>query len=452
MDSFIYQDGSLYCEDVPIEWIAAQAGTPTYIYSAHTFADHYRKLQTAFQAVKPLICFAVKSCSNIAIIRLLADLGAGMDVVSGGELFRAKTVGVAGSKIVFAGVGKNSQEIRDALLYSSKSATKGGGIRLFNIESEAEFENIESIARSLNITCNASLRINPDVDPHTHKYTTTGITETKFGIDIHRAKDFFKKYANKQYCKLNSIHLHIGSPVLTVEPYIKAVTKAVELIDELKTLNIQITGLNIGGGFGADYETGQSPDAAQYAKALLPLITERVKEQGLQIILEPGRSLSANAGILLTRVEYLKRSGNKRFVIVDAGMQTLIRPALYNAFHFIWPVSVAPMHQPTVRTAEPDMPGLETFDVVGPICESADFLAQNRKLPPVTRGQLLAVFGAGAYGAAMSSRYNSTPLPAEVLVDGTAASIIRRRETYEDLLLTECTPRKLETIRDKPKT
>lgn len=435
MDQFNYRDGRLHCEDVAVEEIAAAAGTPVYIYSAATITDHYRKLVAAFKRVDPLICYSIKSCSNLSILRLLADLGAGMDVVSGGELFRAGLAKVHGHRIVYAGVGKTDEEIIEALDYSPDGSTRHG-IRLFNIESEAEFENIAALARSRGVVCEATLRVNPDVDPKTHVYTTTGKKETKFGVDLERARAFFRRYGRNEHCRLTAIHLHIGSPVYTVEPYIEAVKRALALIDELAAEGFKVTALNLGGGFGADYTSSQSPLAADYASAIVPLLAGHV-DRGLRIILEPGRSIVANAGILLTRVQYLKKSGQRHFVIIDGGMHTLIRPALYGSFHFIWPARVARMHVPAKREQEMDLPGLDLCDVVGPICESSDFLAKDRRLPPLVRGDLLAVFSAGAYGMVMASHYNSHPLPAEVLVSGSRATTVRSRETYDDLVNRE---------------
>ena len=435
MDQFNYRDGQLFCENVSVEDIAAAAGTPVFIYSAATITDHYRKLVAAFKRVDPLICYSIKSCSNLSILRLLADLGAGMDVVSGGELFRAGLARVHGQRIVYAGVGKTDDEIIEALDYSPEGSTRHG-IRLFNIESEAEFENIANIARSRGMVCEATLRVNPDVDPKTHVYTTTGKKETKFGVDLERARAFFRKYGRNEHCRLTAIHLHIGSPVYTVEPYIEAVHRSLALIDELAAEGVRITSLNLGGGFGADYTSAQSPVAADYASAIVPLLEAHV-DRGLKIILEPGRSIVANAGILLTRVLYLKKSGQRHFVIIDGGMHTLVRPALYGSFHFIWPARVARPHIPMKREQEMDLPGLDLCDVVGPICESGDFLAKDRRLPPLVRGDLLAVFSAGAYGMVMASRYNSHPLPAEVLVSGSRVMTIRSRETYDDLVNRE---------------
>jgi len=435
MDQFNYREGQLFCEEVAVAEIAAVAGTPTYIYSAATMTDHYCKLVAAFKSVQPLICYSIKSCSNLSILKHLADLGAGMDVVSGGELFRAGLARMHGHRIVYAGVGKTDEEIIEALDYSPEGSTRRG-IRLFNIESEAEFENIASIARSRAVICEATLRVNPDVDPKTHVYTTTGTKETKFGVDLERARAFFRKYGRDEHCHLTAIHLHIGSPVYTVEPYIEAVKRALALIDELATAGHRITALNLGGGFGADYTSAQSPVAADYASAIVPLLQGHV-DRGLRIILEPGRSIIANAGILLCRVQYLKKSGQKQFVIIDGGMHTLIRPALYGSFHFVWPARVSRMHEPATREQEMDLPGLDMCDVVGPICESSDFLAKDRRLPPLVRGDLLAVFSAGAYGMTMASHYNSHPLPCEVLVSGSKARVIRARETYDDLVAGE---------------
>lgn len=427
MDSFQYRDGRLFAEDVALESIAREVGTPVYVYSKATLTGHYDRLVQAFSPLKPLICYSIKSSSNLTICRTLIERGAGMDVVSGGELFRAIQAGVDPAHCVYAGVGKTDREIRYAIEQ---------GLGWFNVESEAEFENISRIAKSMNATCRAALRVNPDVDPKTHRYTTTGKKESKFGVDIERAKAFFASYGKDRHCHLRAIHLHIGSPVYTVEPYVDSITKALALIDELEAQGHSIEMLDLGGGFGADYESAQSPVLASYAERIVPLLEKRVKN-GLQIILEPGRTIVANAGILLVRVEYVKKGGEKTFIICDAGMNALIRPCHYDAFHFIWPARVKPEHVPAKRAKEMDLPGLITADVVGPICESGDFLAKDRKLPAVERGDLLAVYTAGAYGMVMASRYNSMPLPAEVLVDGDTAMIIRERETWDDLIAHE---------------
>jgi diaminopimelate decarboxylase len=361
------------------------------------------------------------------LIRLLAERGAGMDVVSGGELYRAQQAGVDPAKIVYAGVGKTDAEIEEAL---------EAGIGWFNVESEAEFENIAAIAKRKNVTARAALRINPDVDPKTHAKTTTGKKESKFGVDIDRARRFFQAYGNDAHLKLDAIHLHIGSPVYSTEPYGRAVQKAMELIDELSQQGFTINTLNIGGGFGADYESDQSPRYEKYAEAIVPLV-QPFKERGGQVLLEPGRTIAANAGVLATEVQYIKQGGDKQFVIVDTGMHHMIRPTLYNAFQFLWPTRVDQAQQPPARTPELALPDLVTCDVVGPICESGDWLALNRALPAVERGDRLAVFGAGAYGMTMSSQYNAMRRPPEVLVENDTYRLIRRRESYEDLVAGE---------------
>jgi diaminopimelate decarboxylase len=413
MDHFAYRAGSLFCEDTALDDLAQRVGTPTYVYSRATLTDHYDRLATAFRDLGPtnqgpLICYSVKSCGNLSICRALGEQGAGMDVVSGGELERAWLAGVPMSKVVYAGVGKTDAEILAALdgrhsplrglppgqLPGGRSPDDRGPIGWFNVESEPEFETIAALARKTQIPARAALRVNPDVDPKTHAYTTTGKKESKFGVDLERALAFFRAYGRDEWLKLTAVHLHIGSPVYTTEPYVEAITKALALIDQLGREGFRVDTLDLGGGFGADYETGRSPEAADYAEAIVPLLRDRVRS-GLRVILEPGRTISANAGVLLTRVVQVKQSGSKSFVICDAGMNALIRPALYGAFHFVWPTRVAPEHVPPRRAEELDLPGLQTCDVVGPICESGDFLAKGRKIPPVKRGDLVAVFTAG---------------------------------------------------------
>jgi diaminopimelate decarboxylase len=428
MDDFTYRHGELHCGSVPASTIADRFGTPTYVYSAATLLDHHRKLARAFAPLAPLICYSVKSSGNINLCRLLAREGAGMDVVSGGELHRAMAAGCPADRCVYAGVGKTDAEIEFAILQ---------GVGVLNVESEAEFEVVAAIAARLQRTCIAALRVNPDVDPKTHRYTSTGRKETKFGVDIERARAFFAAYGNDRWCRLTGIHLHIGSPVYSVQPYVDAITKTLALMDALAAAGHVVDTLDLGGGFGADYETGQSPEASVYAAAIVPLLEERVRG-GLRVILEPGRTIVANAGILLTRVLYMKHSGDKTFAICDAGMNTLLRPCHYDAFHFIWPVAPAEGFVPGRRVRSMQLDGLALMDVVGPICESGDFLAIDRALPPLRRGDLVAVFTAGAYGMSMASRYNSVPLPAEVLVDGNDVRSIRRRETWDDLIAHEC--------------
>jgi len=424
MDFFQYQDNQLYCEQVPLEKIAAEVGTPTYVYSTATFKNHFEKLRLAFAELDTLICYSVKVCGNINICRLLAQLGSGFDIVSGGELYRVLQAAGSADKVVYAGVGKTDHEIKQAI---------EAGIAYFNIESPAELENLIRLAAHAQKTVHAALRVNPDVDPKTHRHTTTGKKETKFGIDIEHAPAIYKKYGHNEFVKLSAIHIHIGSPVNTIEPYQLAIQKSLALIDELRAAGFTIDALDIGGGFGADYTAGQAPLSADYAKTIVPML----RGKNLRLIIEPGRALAANAGILLTKVLYLKPGGQKNFAIIDAAMNDLIRPALYNAFHFIWPVKVAKEFLPQQRLEKMNMPGTEKFDVVGPICETADYFARERFLPPLQRNDLLSVFTAGAYSFAMSSQYNARPRAAEVLVDGSTYRLIRKRETYHDLIAFE---------------
>jgi diaminopimelate decarboxylase len=449
MDHFEYRDGRLCCEGVDLATLAASVRTPVYVYSAATLTLHYRRLAEAFAALDPLVCFSVKSLPNLGVLRHLASLGAGMDVVSGGELCRARLAGVPPERTVFAGVGKTDAEILSALGRPGEDEPAAGEtapISLFNVESEGEFRAIAAVARGIGVKARAALRVNPDVDARTHAYTTTGTAETKFGVPIARARAFFDAHAGHPHLRLCGLHVHLGSPVPSPEPYVEAVRRLLALMDELEGVGHRIEVLNLGGGFGADYSTGQALPAAAYAERIVPPLKERLErvwaETGrrVRVVLEPGRSIGANAGVLITRVQYVKTSGPKRFVICDAGMHTLLRPALYEARHFVWPVRVSPALVPVKRDVDlrtSDMPGLETADVVGPICETGDFLALDRPLPQVAPGDLLCVFTAGAYGMSMASRYNSHPLPAEVLVEGSRATVVRRRETYADLVAHE---------------
>jgi diaminopimelate decarboxylase len=443
MDDFNYRDGELYCEGVRLSEVAAEVGTPLYVYSRNTLIEHAAKVRAAFAELDPLVCFAVKSCPNIHVLSALAEAGCGMDVVSGGELRRARLAGVDPSRIVFAGVGKTDTEIRDALRGGALPGEDAGDpIGLFNIESEQEYEVLAMAARSMGVRAKAALRVNPGVKAGGHAYIETATESSKFGVELEHAAQLLERFSHEKHLRLSGVHLHIGSSIVTPEPYAEALGRVLAMIDGLARKGVVVDTLDIGGGFGADYQTGDAPSAAEFAKVIVPLLKERVAG-GLKVVIEPGRSISANAGVLLTRVLYVKLSGGrggksegagKKFVVCDAGMNTLIRPALYDAFHFIWPTGVSPQHEPVRRAATMDLPGLETCDVVGPICESSDFFAKDRLMPMVARGDLLAVFAAGAYGMSMASRYNSHPLPAEVLVTGTHAKVIRRRETVEDLV------------------
>jgi diaminopimelate decarboxylase len=424
MDHFNYRNGELQCEQVPVAQIVEAVGTPVYVYSAATFIDHYDAVVRAFESLNPLICYSIKSCANVHICRMLRERGAGFDVVSGGELVRALEAGGHPARIVFAGVGKSDEEINQAI---------DAKIGWFNIESEAELENLIAIARRRGEYVNAALRVNPDVDPRTHRYTTTGKRENKFGVDLERAGRVLRDHRRPDAVRLSGIHLHIGSPVNSIEPYVRAIQKVLGLIDDLRRGGHVIDTLDIGGGFGAHYKAEEAPPAIRYAEAIIPLLVDR----GLGIIMEPGRSIAANAGILVAKVLYLKESGERNFLIVDAGMNDLLRPVLYDAYHFIWPLRPPEGLAPVDRGDDVSLPGLVPMDVVGPVCESADFFAKDRLLPPMQRGDLLAIFSSGAYGMVMASHYNGRPNPPEVLVEGDAFRLIRRRETYEDLLAPE---------------
>lgn len=424
MDHFNYHAGQLLVEDVPVKDIASQISTPAYIYSKATFLDHLQKIQKAYKALDTTICFSIKACSNINILKIMSQAGSGFDIVSGGELFRALSIGADPSKIVYASVGKTDKEISEAI---------DAGIGYFNIESESELANIIEIARTKNKTVKAALRINPDVDYKTHAYITTGKKETKFGVDIDRAYKVFETYGSNGNVDLCAIHIHLGSGGKTTEPYANAIKKILPVIDKLRAGGHRIEMLDIGGGFGADYESDTVPSAEDYAGDIVPLLLDK----DLKLVLEPGKSICANGGILLTRVLYTKQGGSKKFVIVDAGMNDLIRPSLYEAFHFIWPCEVNEQFIPEKRLAAMSLSQTEQIDIVGPICEGADFLAKGRHLPPVKRGDLLAVFAAGAYGFTMSSNYNSRCLCPEVLVDNNKFTVISRRQNYDDLISLE---------------
>jgi diaminopimelate decarboxylase len=424
MDHFQYKKGKLFTEGVDVEKIAAAVGTPAYIYSKATILDHFTKIKKAFSALDTTICYSVKACGNINILKMLAAEGSGFDIVSGGELFRAQQTKVDMKKIVFAGAGKTDAEIIAALK---------AGIGYFNIESEAELENLIALAKKTKKKTKAALRVNPDVDPKTHKFITTGKKETKFGVDIERAEKVFAQYGKNEYVNLCAIHVHLGSGGKTIDPYCEAIEKILPLIDSLRSKGFTIEMLDLGGGYGAAYQSDTVPSAADYAKGIVPLL----KGKNLKLVLEPGKSIIANAAILLTKVLYLKQGGSKKFVIVDAGMNDLIRPCLYDAFHFIWPAKTERKYSFIKRTEKLDIKGLDFVDVVGPICEGADFFAKDRALPPVNRGDLIAIFTAGAYGFTMSSNYNARLLLPEILVDGKKFKVIRKRQTYKDLIALE---------------
>jgi diaminopimelate decarboxylase len=413
MDRFEYREGTLYCEDVKVSEIANSVGTPAYIYSRATIEHHYRQIEEAFRGISSLICYSIKANSNVEILRVMKHMGAGFDAVSGGEIYRALAAGADAAKIVFAGVGKTDEEIRYAL---------DAGILMFNVESRQELENINRIAGETGRVAPVVLRVNPDVDPKTHTYITTGKAENKFGIDLATAEEIIAEIPQLKNVQLMGFHCHIGSQITTIEPYTFAVRRVMELFQKCRR-SFPLQYINIGGGFAIYYRGNEAKPVREFAQQIIPL----VEASKCRLVLEPGRYIVGNAGILVSRVQYLKEAGPKCFVICDAGMNDLIRPTLYQAYHRIWPVTT---------DVPVDTPGceLKTADVVGPVCESGDYFAKDRPLPELKRGDLIAVFSAGAYGFTMSSNYNSRPKPPEVLVEGGTFRIIRKRETYQDLI------------------
>jgi diaminopimelate decarboxylase len=447
-----WRDGNLTVDEVPVPAIAEAVGTPTYVYSATAIRAAWRRLTGAFEPLGAHFHYAVKASPNLHLCRLLRSLGAGMDVVSGGEMERAWLAGTPMSEIVFAGVGKSDAEIRAALdgrfgtaadeaaLFGAADPAGRGPVGVLNVESESELVAIARIARELSVVAKLCVRVNPNVDPHTHEYTTTGKEENKFGVDADRIVELFDRWAGEEWIELAGLHVHIGSPVPRVEPYAEAVEVLFALIDALEARGHAIRILDLGGGWPVPYRAGEVPPIEAYGERLVPLLEPRTR-QGLQVCFEPGRSILANSGILVSRVEHLKHGRAKTFVICDAGMHVLVRPALYRAFHFIWPVAWAGP-EPTWGE-DSGVAGTSLCDVVGPICETGDFLARSRALPPIAQGDLLAVFSAGAYGMSMASNYNDHGRPAEVLVDGETATVINERQTLAQLMETERAPREL---------
>ncbi|MFZ1344690.1 diaminopimelate decarboxylase [Thiothrix eikelboomii] len=407
MDYFNYRDGELFAEELAVTALAKEYGTPCYIYSRATLERHWHAFNDAFGEQKHLVCYAVKANSNLAILNLFARLGSGFDIVSRGELDRVLTAGGDAKRIVFSGVGKTSAEIRYALEV---------GIRCFNVESEAELERIQELAAAMGKIAPISLRINPDVDAQTHPYISTGLKENKFGISIERAEAVYRHAADLPNISVQGIDCHIGSQLLTLSPFMDALDRLLALAERLEQQGIQIHHLDLGGGLGVRYNNEKPPEPADYMRQLFT--DERLKRY--EILVEPGRTIAANAGILVTKVEYLKRSDYKNFAVVDAAMNDLIRPALYSAWQEIIPA------QP--RTAGE----LETFDIVGPVCETSDFLGKDRDLN-IQAGDFLVVRSAGAYGFAMSSNYNSRPRACELMVDKAQVYVVRARENLEDL-------------------
>ena len=423
MDYFEYKDGQLYCEDVPVRELADRYDTPLWVYSKRTILHHYNQLAQAFAELDPLICYSVKANSNLGVLRVMAEAGSGFDVVSGGEIHRVLRAGGDPNKTVFAGVGKMDDEIRLALEH---------GLLMFDVESEAELERIQQLAERMGKTVPIALRANPDVDPVTHRYIATGKKESKFGLDLERVARIARNVRDTPSLTMIGLHMHIGSQITQTDSHATAVAKAVCLIQKLKDMGHPIQWFNCGGGFGIHYRKNEAKPASQFAQVIVP----EIRQTGCRLALEPGRFIVGNAGILVSRVLYSKVSGQKRFLIQDAAMNDLIRPTLYEAFHRIWPVEPEGVPAPP-EDFEASIPGTELWDVVGPVCESGDFFAQDRPLPAMNRGDLLATFSAGAYGMVMSSQYNTRPRAAEVLVDGPEHCLVRRRETVDDLLAAE---------------
>ena len=415
MHFFKYQSGELYAEAVPVKRLARKYGTPLFIYSHNTLLRHFRAYADAFNDYPHIVCFAVKANSNTAILKLFAQQGGGADIVSGGELFVALRAGIPSKKIVYAGVGKTEDEIKFAL--KSK-------ILMFNVESDDELREIDRIAKKMKTKAPIALRINPDIDPGTHPYIATGLRNHKFGVPIEDALEYYRLASRLKNIRIVGIHKHIGSQITTVSPFVDALNRILLLIDKLSIQGVEIEYLDIGGGLGIPYRNEEPPVPKDLARNLLPML----KKRKLTLIVEPGRSIVGNAGILVTKVLYRKKGEKKQFIIVDAGMNDLIRPSYYNAYHHILPVLKKKRDS-------------EICDVVGPICESSDFLALERNLKRISQGEYLAVMGAGAYGFSMSSNYNSRPRVAEVMVKGKDHFLIRQRETYRDLIRKNMTPK-----------
>ena len=436
MHFFRYHDGNLHCEDVDLAGVAEKFGTPIYVYSAGTILDHYMRLDAALAPLDRLICYAVKANSNRAILKLLADAGAAFDIVSGGELYRVIVAGGDPARCTFAGVGKSREEIEFALEQ---------GVYSFNVESESELECINRIAAAKRLRAPIALRANPDVDPRTHKYVSTGSRENKFGIALDEIGAVYDRAAKMRNIEIVGVQMHIGSQITDAEPFASAIRKVAPVVHELKS-KYRIKFFSIGGGMGIIYRrafesgsgkwwhdhgpacAGSAFSVQDYAKATVPPL----RSMGLRILVEPGRFLVGNAGVLLTRVRYIKQTVEKKFAIVDAGMNDLIRPALYHSYH-----EIVAVKEPKPSKSMSKNKNLEKIDIVGPVCESGDFFALDREMPKLHEGDLLAIMSAGAYGFVMASNYNSRPLPAEALVHGDKIALIRKRQTWKDLVRGE---------------
>ena len=410
--------GELTCEQVPVRRIAEAVGTPIYIYSHRTIVGHFRKLRAAFGALRPLICFSVKANGNLAILRLLVREGAGLDIVSGGELYKARQVGCPPSRIVFASVGKTPEEIRRSLRT---------GIFCFNVESAPELEAVDAAARRLGVCARVALRVNPNVAAKTHHYIRTGVAESKFGIEPATAVSLLREHRRFRGIEFIGVHLHIGSQISEARPFVAAIRRVAGVIEAGRAAGLAMRWLNLGGGLGIIYKDERPQTPGRFARAVVP----QLRRLGVRLILEPGRFIVGNAGILVTQVLYVKHGRGREFAVVDAGMNDLLRPALYGAYHEVVPLSGMGRANGT------------RYDVVGPICESADVLARDRRLGAIGSGQRLAILGAGAYGSTMASNYNGRGRPAEVLVRGRRWAVIRRRETLRDLVSHDVIPAEL---------
>lgn len=411
MHHFEYRDGKLFAEEVSVTQLAEEYGTPLYVYSTATFKRHFEAFDSAFAGLDHLTCYSVKANSNLSVLKMLAEQGAGMDVVSGGELFRALKAGVSAEKIVYSGVGKRASEIKQAL---------EAGILMFNVESVAELLKINDVAKEMGVIAKISIRINPDVDPQTHPYISTGMKKNKFGLDIERSLEAYKMTAELENIEPVGMDCHIGSQLTSIDPFLEALEKLLNFYEKLKGLGMDIKYLDLGGGLGIPYDEEEPPHPSEFGKALADMLAGIP----LKVILEPGRVIAGNAGIMVTEVVYTKSNPTKNFLIVDGAMNDLIRPSLYGSYHRIAEVE---QHERQI----------EEYDVVGPICESGDFLARERKLPQVIEGERLAVFSAGAYGFTMASNYNTRPRACELIVDGDTVTVARKRETYDDLIANE---------------
>lgn len=414
MHDFQYYHNELYCEKVPIKRIADQVDTPFYLYSLHTLENHFKVFDSAFEGIDHLICFSVKANSNLAVLKIFINLGGGVDIVSGGELFRALNASVEPHKVVFSGVGKQIEELEYAL---------EADILMFNLESTPELTTLNQVASRLGKKARIALRVNPHIDPQTHPYISTGLTKNKFGIEIKQALEDYREAKKLKHLEVIGVDCHIGSQITELQPFIEALRKVKELVLLLRQENIEIKYLDLGGGLGITYQQEQPPHPREYAAALI----EEMKDLNCTLILEPGRVIVGNAGILVSKVLYIKEGTEKSFVIVDAAMNDLIRPSLYGAFQAI---------QPVVKTEGEEM----VADIVGPICESGDFFAKGRKIASLKSNDLIAIMSAGSYGFTMSSNYNSRPRVPEVLVSDKEFYVIRERETYEDLIRGEKIP------------